>query len=302
MNKTVTINSRELSLSNLDKDLYPFYGFTKTRILEYYGIVARFMLPFLKGRALTLKRCPQGVDQVSFFEKRCPKSRPAWLKTAKVSYGERNKITYCMANNLETLIWLGNLASIELHVPMAKADAPDNPDSVVFDLDPGDGADVLDCASVALILKDLLSGLKLESFAKTSGKKGLHVFAPLDPKKTNFRGTKSFSKAVTAIMQKNYPDLVTARMNKEYRKGKVFINWSQNDASKTMVCVYSLRATKEPAVSFPFSWKDLEKSAQQKDPGKFQVLAPEAAVMAGRKGDFYREMLEIRQRLPHPWA
>jgi bifunctional non-homologous end joining protein LigD len=302
MNRTVTINNRELSLSNLDKDLYPSYGFTKTRILEYYSVVAQFMLPFLKDRALTLKRYPQGVDRVSFFEKRCPKRHPAWLETAEVPYGERKKITYCMANNLETLIWLGNLASIELHVPMAKADAPDNPDSVVFDLDPGDGADVLDCAKVALVLKDLLSGLELETFAKTSGKKGLHVFAPLDPKKTNFRGTKSFSKAVAAIMQKNYPDLVTARMNKEYRKDKVFINWSQNDASKTMVCVYSLRATKEPAVSFPLSWKDLEKSAKQKDPGKFQVLAPEAAMMAERKGDFFREMLDIRQRLPHPWA
>ncbi|HMD68550.1 MAG TPA: non-homologous end-joining DNA ligase [Chitinivibrionales bacterium] len=302
MNKTVSINDRELWLTNLDKDLYPSYGFAKTRILEYYSLIAPFMLPFLKDRALTLKRYPEGVGQDFFFEKRCPKHRPAWLETAEIPYGDRKRITYCVANNLETLIWVGNLASIELHVPLAKAASPDNPDSVVFDLDPGVGADVLDCARVALVVKDLLSDLKLESFAKTSGKKGLHVFVPLDPKKTNFENTKSFSKAVAGILQKNYPDLVTARMNKEYRKNKVFINWSQNDASKTMVCVYSLRAAEKPAVSFPLAWKDLEKRALEKDPEKFQVLAPDAVTKAVGKGDFYREMLDKKQRLPNTWA
>jgi bifunctional non-homologous end joining protein LigD len=300
--KTVTINSRELSLSNLDKDMYPPYGFTKTRLLEYYSLIAQFMLPFLEGRALTLKRYPQGVDRDFFFEKRCPQHRPAWMETAEVPYGEKKVITYCMANNLESLVWLGNLASIELHVPMAKADSPGNPDSMVFDLDPGDGAGVLDCARVALIVRDLLSGLKLESFAKTSGKKGLHVFVPLDPGKTTFQDTKTFSRAVAAIMQKKFPGLVTARMNKEYRRNKVFINWSQNDASKTMVCVYSLRAVEKPSVSFPVSWKDLEKTASQKDPGKFQVLAPEASALAEKKGGFYRELLGMKQRLPHTWA
>ena len=250
-NKTVTINNRELSLSNLDKDLYPSFGFTKARILEYYSLIAPFMLPFLKDRALTLKRYPQGVDGDFFFEKRCPKHRPAWLETAEVPCGDKKTITYCMANTLETLVWVENLASIELHVPMAKTGSPDHPDSMVFDLDPGVGAAVLDCAKVALIVKDLLSGLKLQSFAKTSGKKGLHVFVPLDPETTKFTDTKGFSKAVAGIMQKNYPDLVTAKMDKEFRKNKVFINWSQNDASKTMVCVYSLRATEKPAVSLP---------------------------------------------------
>jgi bifunctional non-homologous end joining protein LigD len=302
MNKTVTINNRQLSLSNLDKDLYPSYVFTKTRILEYYSRVAPYMLPFLKGRALTLKRYPQGVDHEFFFEKRCPRHRPAWLETAEVPYGDKKKIAYCMANNLETLVWVGNLASIELHVPLAKANTPDNPDTMVFDLDPGEGADVLDCAAVALIVRKLLSGMKLQTFVKTSGKKGLHVLVPLDPATATFADTKTFSKAVADIMQKNYPDLVTARMNKEFRKKKVFINWSQNDASKTMVCVYSLRGVEKPAVSFPISWKDLEKTASFRDPGKFQVLAPEAAVRAEKQGDFYQEMLDMKQRLQNTWA
>jgi bifunctional non-homologous end joining protein LigD len=303
MNKqTVTINDRELLLSNLDKDLYPSYGFTKARILEYYSLIAPFMLPFLKDRALTLKRYPQGVAADFFFEKRCPAHRPAWLETAEVPYGDRKKITYCMANNLETLVWVGNLASLELHVPLAKASMPNNPDSVVFDLDPGDGANVLDCARVALIVKDLLSGLNLASFAKTSGKKGLHVFVPLDPGKTTFADTKTFSRAVAGIMQKNYPDLVTAKMDKTLRRNKVFINWSQNDPSKTMVSVYSLRAMEKPSVSFPVSWKDLEKLAIRKEPEKFQVLAPQAAASAEKNGNFYREMLDIKQRLPNTWA
>jgi bifunctional non-homologous end joining protein LigD len=294
----VQINGRELSLSNLDKDLYPSYGFTKARVLEYYGRIATFMLPFLKDRALTLKRFPQGVDRDFFFEKRCPGYRPSWLDTAEVPHGEGKKTTYCLANNPETLLWVGNLAAIELHVPMAKAATPNNPDSMVFDLDPGPGADVLDCAKVALIVRDLLLGLRLDGFVKTSGKKGLHVFVPLDPGKTTFDDTKKFSKAVAGIMQKNYPDLVTAKMGKEYRTGKVFINWSQNDASKTMVCVYSLRAVEKPAVSFPLSWKELEKPARLRNP----VLAPEAIKTAEIKSGFYREMLELKQRLPNTWT
>jgi bifunctional non-homologous end joining protein LigD len=300
MNKrAIKINDRQLSLSNLEKELYPSYGFTKAQTLEYYGTIAPFMLPFLKDRALTLKRYPQGVEGDFFFQKRCPAPHPAWLETAEVPYGNAKKITYCMANNLETLIWLTNLASIEFHTPLAKADFPDNPDSVVFDLDPGVGADVLDCAKVALMVKDVLSDLKLECFVKTSGKKGLHVFAPLDRKKTKFEDTKNFSKAVANIMQKNFPDLVTAKMNKEYRNKKVFINWSQNDASKTMVCVYSLRALEKPSVSFPLSWKDLDKALKIGDPERLRVLATQATAMAEKHSEFFKEMLDKKQRLPN---
>ena len=249
--KIVEIAGKRLSLSNLEKDLYPSYGFTKAHILEYYRRIAKFILPHLKDRALTLKRYPEGVEKDFFFEKRCPSHRPLWVQTAEVRRDDEERMTVCLVNDLETLIWVENLASLELHVPLARADSPETPDSMVFDLDPGDQANILDCARVALILRDLLSQMQLTGYLKTSGKKGLHVYVPLNRKETTFEDTKKFSKAVAEIMQKNYPDLVTSKMAKEYRKGKVFINWSQNDSSKTMVCVYSLRAREKPIVSFP---------------------------------------------------
>jgi bifunctional non-homologous end joining protein LigD len=282
--KVVEIAGRRLSLSNLEKDLYPSFGFTKAHILEYYRRIAKFILPHLKDRALTLKRYPEGVEKDFFFEKRCPSHRPAWAKTAEVRRDDGEQMTVCLVNDLETLIWVGNLASLELHVPLAKASSPETPDSMVFDLDPGDQANILDCARVALILRDLLSQLHLTSYVKTSGKKGLHVYVPLNRKETTFEDTKKFSKAVAGIMQKNYPGLVTAKMAKEYRKAKVFINWSQNDSSKTMICVYSLRAREKPIVSFPLVWKELENLAGQDDPEKLQVMHSEAVSRAEKKG------------------
>ena len=239
--KLVEIAGKRLSLSNLEKDLYPSYGFTKAQILEYYRRMAEFILPHLQDRALTLKRYPEGVEQDFFFEKRCPAHRPAWVKTAEIRLDDGETMTVCLVNDLETLIWVENLASLELHVPLARAASPETPDSMVFDLDPGEPADILDCARVALILRDLLIPLGLTSYVKTSGQKGLHVFVPLNRAETTFEDTKKFSKAVAEIMQKNYPDLVTAKMAKEYRKARVFINWEQNDSKKTMICVYSLR-------------------------------------------------------------
>jgi bifunctional non-homologous end joining protein LigD len=297
--KIVEIAGESLSLSNLEKDLYPSYGFTKAQILEYYRRMARFILPHLQDRALTLKRYPEGVDQDFFFEKRCPVHRPAWVKTAEVRLEHKEPMTVCLVNNLETLMWVENLASLELHVPLARVGSPETPDAMVFDLDPGESADILDCARVALILRDLLSPLGLAGYVKTSGQKGLHVYVPLNREETTFGDTKKFSKAVAEIMQKNYPDLVTARMAKEYRQGKVFINWSQNDAASTMICVYSLRARKKPMVSFPLAWRELERLAGQGDPERLQVIHSEAVTRAEKQGDLFREVLEERQKLPH---
>jgi bifunctional non-homologous end joining protein LigD len=288
-----------MSLSNPGKVLYPANGFTKVQVLEYYSRMAPFILPHLKDRALTLIRYPNGVEGEFFFEKRCPSHRPEWLETANVPYGENEQITYCLANNLETLMWVENLASIELHVPLAKAVTFEIPDSVVFDLDPGDGADILDCAKVALIIKDLLESQNLFSLVKTSGKKGLHVFVPLNVNKTSFEDTKIFSRAVAEIMQKKYPDLVTAKMDKKYRTGKVFINWSQNDKSKTMVCVYSLRAGELPIVSFPLEWKEIEILLKHGKKDKFQILHSEAVERAEKNGDIFSEILSKKQRLPN---
>ena len=297
--KIVEIAGKSLSLANLEKDLYPSYGFTKAQILEYYRRMARFILPHLQDRALTLKRYPEGVEQDFFFEKRCPVHRPAWVKTAEVRLEHKEPMTVCLANNLETLMWVENLASLELHVPLARVGSPETPDAMVFDLDPGEPADILDCARVALILRDLLSPLGLAGYVKTSGQKGLHVYVPLNREETTFADTKKFSKAVAEIMQKNYPDLVTAKMAKEYRQGKVFINWSQNDAASTMICVYSLRARKKPMVSFPLAWRELERLAGQGDPERLQVIHSEAVNRAEKQGDLFREVLEKRQKLPH---
>lgn len=297
--KVVEIAGRRLSLANLEKDLYPAYGFTKAHILEYYRRMARFILPHLQDRALTLKRYPEGVDQDFFFEKRCPAHRPAWVKTAEVRLDDGERMTVCLVNDLETLMWVENLASLELHVPLARAGSLETPDALVFDLDPGEPANLLDCARVALILRDLLSPLGLASYVKTSGQKGLHVYVPLNRPETTFADTKKFSKAVAGIIQKNYPDLVTAKMAKEYRQGKVFINWEQNDSKKTMICVYSLRAREKPMVSFPLAWKELERLAGQGDPEKFQVIHSEAVSRAEQQGDLFQEVLVKQQQLPH---
>ena len=295
----VEMAGRRLPLSNLEKDLYPSYGFTKAHILEYYREIAPFILPHLKDRALTLKRYPEGVEKDFFFEKRCPSHRPAWVKTAEILQDDGEQMTVCLVNDLETLIWVENLASVELHVPLARANSPETPDSMVFDLDPGDQAGIMECARVALILRDLLSRMGLISYVKTSGKKGLHVYAPLNHKETTFEDTKTFSKAVAGIMQKHYPDLVTARMVKKERNAKVFINWSQNDASKTMICVYSLRGREKPIVSFPLEWKDLENPVEFGGTLRLQVTHSEAVSRAEKKGDLFREVLVKEQKLPH---
>jgi bifunctional non-homologous end joining protein LigD len=301
MRKVAEVAGRKLSLTNLEKDLYPSYGFTKAHVLEYYHRISQFILPHLKDRALTLKRYPGGVEKDFFFEKRCPSYRPSWVKTKEILQHDGERMTFCLVNDLNTLIWIENLASLELHVPLARADSPTSPDSVVFDLDPGDQADILNCARVALILRDLLTELRLMSYVKTSGQKGLHVYVPLNRDDTTFEDTKKFSKAVAEVMQRNYPDLVTAKMAKEKRGKRVFINWSQNDASKTMICVYSLRARKKPFVSFPLAWEELENLSGQNDPERFQVLHSEAVSRVEKEGDLFREMLVGKQKLPYQY-
>jgi bifunctional non-homologous end joining protein LigD len=295
----VDMEGRRLQLSNLEKDLYPAYGFTKAGILEYYRGIAPYILPHLKDRAVTLIRYPEGVEKDFFFEKRCPSHRPDWVNTADIPQDDGEMMTFCVINDLETLIWVENLASLELHVPLARAGSPQTPDSMVFDLDPGEGATILDCARVAQVLRELLAKMGLTSFVKTSGRKGIHVFVPLNNKETTFEDTKTFSKAVAGIMQKHYPGLVTAKMAKQERKSKVFINWSQNDASKTMISVYSLRAREKPFVSFPLEWREVEDAIRLGEPERLQVMHSEALIRAERMGDLFQEMLVKEQKLPH---
>jgi len=297
--KAVDVDGKRLVLSNLEKDLYPSVGFTKAHVLEYYSRISRFILPHLKDRALTLKRFPEGVENEFFFEKRCPSYRPSWVKTAEIFFGEKERMTVCMVNDLDTLLWVANLASLELHVPLPRVESPKTPDSMVFDLDPGDEADIVDCAHVALTLRDLLSDLKLTCYAKTSGKKGLHVYVPLNSREASFEDTKKFSKAVAEVMQRNYRDLVTTKISKEQRRGRVFINWAQNDSSKTMICVYSLRARTEPIVSFPLMWSEVESLESEGDPKRFEITHSDALRRVEKARDLFGDMIIKEQKLPY---
>lgn len=297
--KIIELGGRRLALANLEKVLYPACGFTKAHVLEYYRRMAACILPHLQDRALTMKRYPAGVDKPFFFEKRCPVHRPPWAQTAEIRQSGGEPMTVCLVNDLETLLWVANLASLELHVPLARAGSPETPDALVFDLDPGAPANILDCARVALLLRDLLSRLGLVSRVKTSGQKGLHVFVPLHDAAATFAASRQFSRTVAVILEKNYPDLVTAKMVKTARTGKVFINWEQNDAAKTMICVYSLRSREQPFVSFPLEWPELEELAGTGDPEKLQIVQAEALRRAEESGDLFREVLVKKQKLPH---
>lgn len=296
--KIIEISGKKISLSNPDKELYPACGFTKSHVLDYYCRMAPYILPHLKDRALTLKRYPEGVDKAFFFEKRCPAYRPSWVTTAEIRRSSGEEMTVCLVNDPETLLWVQNLASLELHVPLARAGSPETPDAMVFDLDPGEPAHIGSCARVALVLRKLLAGLGLSCRVKTSGQKGLHVFVPLNYPEVTFADTKKFVRTVAVVLEKNYPELVTVRMAKEARRGKVFINWSQNDPSLTMICVYSLRAREKPFVSFPLEWSAVEQLAGQNDPERLQIVSNEAVRRAETDGDLFEEMLTKQQQLP----
>jgi bifunctional non-homologous end joining protein LigD len=296
--KVIELAGKRLSLSNPDKLLYPAGGFTKAQVVEYYRRMAPFILPHLRDRALTLKRYPDGVDGEFFFEKRCPSHRPPWVPTAELRRAGGEPMTVCLINDRETLLWVANLASLELHVPLARAGSPQTADAMVFDLDPGEPADILDCTRVALLLREVLSRLGLTCVVKGSGRKGLHLFVPLNSGAT-FADSKRFCRSVALALEKNYPELVTAKMAKESRKGKVFINWSQNDPSLTMICVYSLRAREQPFVSMPFDWQELAELAGSGNPERLLIPAEEAMRRAEVQGDLFREMPVMNQRLPH---
>lgn len=291
----VHVDGRELSLSNLDKVLYPAAGFTKAQVVDYYARVGPWMLPHLAGRVVTMSRYPDGVDGPSFFEKRCPGHRPAWVATARVGDGEGYE--GCLVADLPSLVWAANLAALELHTPQARADEPDRPTSVVFDLDPGPPAGVLECCRVALDLRALLEAVGLIAVVKTSGGKGLHVTVPLHTR-TTAEETKAFARAAGQLLARREPDRVTVTMRRDARPGKVFVDWSQNDRHKTTVCAYSLRAGSRPAVSTPVSWDEVAGALRDGDPGVLVFEAPEVLERVGRLGDLAADALDEEQELP----
>lgn len=296
----VQVANRKLKLSNLDKVLYPEAGFTKAQVIDYYTRIAPALLPHLKDRPVTLKRYPNGVDDMFFFEKNCPKHRPDWFRTTPVWSGGNNRfMDFCTANDLPSLVYLANLASIELHTSMSKGgDKMDHPTTMVFDFDPGPPATIVECCQVALWVRDLLRRHDLECFPKTSGSKGLQLYVPLNNPSTDYEGTKGLSRQVAEQMTREHPDLVVARMEKAVRPRKVFIDWSQNDRMKTTINVYSLRARARPTVSTPVTWAEVEKCLQAADPSLLVFEAADVLRRVEEHGDLFEPVAKLKQKLP----
>src|SRR6266567_1172029 len=295
---TVEIQGRHLKLSNLQKVMYPATGFTKQQVIDYYARIAPAMLPHLEGRALTRKRYPDGVEGEPFFEKNAPQYRPEWVKTAPIwSEGNRRMVHYVLANDLPTLVWLANLAALELHPSLALAKDIKCPTELVFDLDPGPPANIVQCCQVGLWLREIFEHFGLQSFAKTSGSKGLQLYVPLNTP-TTFDRTKMFSHALAQLLEHEHPDMVVSDMKKKLRTGKVFVDWSQNDEHKTTVAVYSLRAREHPTVSTPVTWEDVERVFRKKNANLLVFEAPQVISRFEKMGDLFEPVLELKQRLP----
>jgi len=258
-------------------------------------------LPHLRDRPLTMKRYPDGVDGEFFYEKNCPSHRPKWVQTAKVwSEGNERTMNYCLANDLPTLVWAANLADLELHTSLSRKDDLDRPTMMVFDLDPGPPADIVQCCHVGLWLRDLLAKMKLESFAKTSGSKGLQVYVPLNTSVT-YDQTKDLSRSLAQYLEHEHANLVTSNMSKAVRKGKVFVDWSQNDEHKTTICVYSLRAREEPTVSTPVTWKEVENCLKKKKAELLKFRSDQVLVRVDKLGDLFERVEKLKQKLPKKW-
>jgi len=292
----VEIDGRRLSLSNLDKVFYPEVGFTKGGVIDYYTRVAPALLGHLRSRPLTLKRYPDGVHGPYFYEKQCPGHRPGWVRTAPVVQSRRT-IDFCLADDLPTLVWLANLADLELHTSLALADDVRCPTVVAFDLDPGPPATIVECAEVACRLREAFSHLGLEAFPKTSGSKGMQVYVPLNTPVT-YDETKPFARALAQLLERRHPELVVSEMRKSLRGGKVFVDWSQNDEHKTTVCVYSLRAREQPTVSTPLRWEEVEGVLSSGDPEDLAFTSGEVLARVAEHGDLFAPVLDLEQELP----
>jgi bifunctional non-homologous end joining protein LigD len=294
----VVLAGRRLTLSHLDKVFYPEVQFTKGQVIEYYLQVSPVLLPHLRNRPLTLKRYPDGVNGGFFYEKRCPSFRPTWLKTAPVwSEGNRSHVSYCLANDAPSLVWAANLADLELHTSLARFPKVDRPTTMVFDLDPGEGAEILQCADVAIRLRAALERHGLKSFPKTSGSKGMQLYVPLNTAVT-FDQTKEFARNLAETLEREHPDTIVSQMAKRLRKGKVFIDWSQNDDHKTTVCVYSLRARQRPTVSTPLKWAEVEKALKARSSEALFFEAHDVLRRVEKQGDLFEPVLKLKQKLP----
>jgi bifunctional non-homologous end joining protein LigD len=290
----VEVDGRRLTLSNLGKVLYPEHGFTKGEVIDYYARVAPALLPHLEGRPATRLRYPDGVDGQSFFEKNAPSHTPGWVRTVELPTpgGSRESIDFVIIDDLPTLVWTANLAALELHVPQWRTGprgGAREPDLMVFDLDPGPPAGMDEVRQVAVLLRDLLAGDELESFPKTSGRKGMHLYVPIE--ETSDERTSAYAKEVAQRLEKDHKDLIVSRMDKRLRRGKVFVDWSQNNRHKTTVAPYSLRAAPEPYVSTPLTWDEIE------DDIDLRFGPDDVRERVEEHGDLLTPLLELRQKL-----
>jgi bifunctional non-homologous end joining protein LigD len=294
----VEVQGRKLKLTNLEKVLYPAAGFTKGQVVDFYVRIAPVLVPHLAGRALTMKRYPEGVDHAYFFEKNAPMHRPDWAKTAPIwSESNRRTINFILANDLPTLVWIANLASIELHPSLSLAADIATPTMIVFDLDPGPPANIVQCSQVGLWVREIFDHFGLQSFPKTSGSKGLQIYVPLNTKAT-YEQTKSFAHALARLLEQEHPELVVSDMKKAVRANKVFVDWSQNDQHKTTISVYSLRAREHPTVSTPVTWDEVEQALKKKDAGRLVFEAKDVLARVEKLGDLFEPVLKLKQKLP----
>jgi bifunctional non-homologous end joining protein LigD len=296
---TVDVEGRQLTLSNLEKVLYPDVGFTKGQVLDYYTRIAPVLLPHLAGRALTRKRYPDGVEGMVFFEKNAPRGTPDWVHTETLpspgSSKNRDTIDYVLVDDLAALVWTANLAALELHTHLwrvvhqrGKPAAAGRPDLLVFDLDPGEPATVVECCEVALLLREALRADGLEPLAKTSGSKGLQLYARADHWSSS-EETSAYAKGLAQRLEKSHPDLVVHRMTRALRPGKVLVDWSQNSAAKTTVCVYSLRARSQPTVSTPVTWDEVSTC---RTPADLVFTSDQVLARVEADGDLFAPLLD----------
>jgi len=294
----IEVEGRQIKLSNLEKVLYPKAGFTKGQVIDYYVRIAPVLLPHLADRALTLKRYPNGVDGMHFYEKNCPSYRPPWMKTAKVwSEGNNRFMDYCVVADLPTLVWLANLADLELHTSLSRAPETNRPTVIAFDLDPGAPANIVQCCQVGLWVREIFEQFGLQAFAKTSGSKGLQIYVPLNTAVT-YEQTKPFAKSIAQLLEERHPDLVVSDMKKALRVNKVFVDWSQNDDYKTTVNVYSLRAKDQPTVSTPVTWQEVENCLKKGDPELLVFTSDKVLQRVEKSGDLFEPVLNLKQKLP----
>ena len=296
----IHLDGQKLNLSNLDKVLYPAAGFTKADVIDYYSRIAPVLLPHLKDRPISLRRYPNGVDGHSFFQKNCPSHHPSWIRTVEMPRSERTDetIDFCMIGDLPSLIWVANLASLEIHPYLHYASSRHRPTLIAFDLDPGEGTPFSQCATLALRLRELVGEHGLQAHPKTSGGKGLHVYIPLNTAKADYEQTKSYARAVAAHLVRDDPKGAIDRMSKAARRGKVFIDWSQNSMHKTTVAAYSLRARDQPTVSTPVHWEEVQRWSRSRRREAPRLVAGDVLKRVEKEGDLFGAVLKEKQKVP----